>query len=93
MLILSRKDSFKKMKLINMYNVNMALFKGRSFLLMIGLNNFFYFSFGNSFFFFLTVPPACGILVPQPGIKTPAPALESQNLNHWTARGNLFFLI
>ena len=30
----------------------MALFKGRSFLFMIGLKNFFYFSFGNSFFFF-----------------------------------------
>ena len=46
------------------------------------------------FFFFLTMPPACGILFPQPGIKTLAPALESQNLNHWTTRevpGNLFF--
>ena len=29
---------------------------------------------------------ACGILVPQPGIKPMAPALEVQSLNPWTAR-------
>ena len=29
---------------------------------------------------------ACGILVPQPGIKPVPSALEVQNLNHWTAR-------
>ena len=29
---------------------------------------------------------ACGILVPQPGIKPVIPALEAWSLNHWTAR-------
>ena len=29
---------------------------------------------------------ACGVLVPPPGIKPAPPALEAQNLNHWTAR-------
>ena len=29
---------------------------------------------------------ACGILVPQPGIKLMPPALEAQSLNQWTAR-------
>ena len=29
---------------------------------------------------------ACGISVFQLGIETMAPALASQNLNHWTAR-------
>ena len=29
---------------------------------------------------------ACGILVPQPGIKPTPPALEMQSLNHWTNR-------
>ena len=29
---------------------------------------------------------ACGILVPQTGIKTVPPALEAQSLNHWTTR-------
>ena len=29
---------------------------------------------------------ACGILVPQPGIKPWAPALEVQSLNRWIAR-------
>ena len=29
---------------------------------------------------------ACGILVPRPGIKPAPPALETQSLNHWTAR-------
>ena len=27
---------------------------------------------------------ACGILVPQPGIKPALPAVEAQCLNHWT---------
>ena len=30
--------------------------------------------------------PACGILVPRPGIEPMPPALEAQKLNHWTAR-------
>ena len=29
---------------------------------------------------------ACGILVPRPGIEPVPPALETQSLNHWTAR-------
>ena len=29
---------------------------------------------------------ACGILVPQPGIKPVPPAVEVQSLNNWTAR-------
>ena len=29
---------------------------------------------------------AGGILVPQPGIEPVPPALEAQNLNHWTTR-------
>ena len=29
---------------------------------------------------------ACGILVTRPGIKPMYPAVESQSLNHWTAR-------
>ena len=29
---------------------------------------------------------ACGILVPQPGIKPTLPALEAQCFNHWTIR-------
>ena len=31
-------------------------------------------------------PRACGILVPQPGIKPTPAALELQSLNHWSAR-------
>ena len=27
---------------------------------------------------------ACGILVPQKGVKPRPPAWEAQNLNHWT---------
>ena len=30
--------------------------------------------------------PACGILVPQPGIKPVPPAAEARSPNHWTAR-------
>ena len=29
---------------------------------------------------------ACGILVPRPGIEPAPPAVEAQNLNHWTIR-------
>ena len=41
----------------------------------------------NLFFFFsLLHLEACGILVPQPGIKPTPPAMEVQSLNYWTAR-------
>ena len=40
---------------------------------------------------------ACGILVPQPGIKPVPPAVEAWSLNHWTTREvpimKFFFLI
>ena len=36
------------------------------------------------FQFFWPSHMACGILVPQPGIKSMSPALEAQNPNHWT---------
>ena len=44
------------------------------------------------YFFVIFWPPcmACGILVPQPGIKLAPAALELQNLNHWTAREVIF---
>ena len=29
---------------------------------------------------------ACGILVPEPGIKLMTPAQERENLNHWASR-------
>ena len=32
-------------------------------------------------------PVACGILVPQPGIRLVPTALEAQRLSHWTTRG------
>ena len=35
------------------------------------------------FFFFLA---SCGVLDPQPGIEPKPPALEAQNLSHWTTR-------
>ena len=38
------------------------------------------------FFFFWPHQGACGILVPQPGIKPSLPALGAPSLNHWTAR-------
>ena len=38
------------------------------------------------FFSFWLHCTACGILVPQPGIKPAPPALEAQSLNHWTTR-------
>ena len=37
-------------------------------------------------FTYLALQPACVILVPQSGMKPKTPALEAQNLNHWTAR-------
>ena len=39
-----------------------------------------------SFFFFGGGHGACGILVPQPGIKSELLALEVQSPNHWTGR-------
>ena len=33
---------------------------------------------------------ACGILVPCPGMEPAAPAVEAQNLNHWTTREVLY---
>ena len=39
--------------------------------------------------FILLHCPACGILVPQPGIKPAPPALEAQSLNHKTPRDSL----
>ena len=40
---------------------------------------------------------ACGILVPQTGLKPTAPALEGEVLNHWATREvpeiNLFLII
>ena len=36
------------------------------------------------FFFFWPSRAACGILVPQPGIKPKSPAVESGSLNYWT---------
>ena len=40
----------------------------------------------SSFFFFLSHHTAHGVLVPPPGIKPMAPALEAWSFNHWTAR-------
>ena len=47
------------------------------------------------FFFFWPRYVACGILVPQPGIKPVPPAVEARSLNHWTTRevpASSFFL-
>ena len=41
---------------------------------------------GLSFFFFLAVPQAYRILVPQPGIEPGPLAMKVQSPNHWTAR-------
>ena len=38
------------------------------------------------FFFFPLCHVACGILVPQPGIKPPFPGLEKWSLNPWNTR-------
>ena len=43
----------------------------------------FYFFFP---FFSFSGQAACGILVPRSGIEPMPPALEAQNLNHWTTR-------
>ena len=45
-------------------------------------------SFPSLFFFvfFWLHRVACGILVPQPGIKPAPPAVEAQSLNHWITR-------
>ena len=40
---------------------------------------------GLSLFFFWPRSPACGILVPWPGIKPVPPAVEAQSPNQWTA--------
>ena len=40
---------------------------------------------GLSFFFWLCLP-ACGILVPQPGIEPGPSAVRAQSSNHWTTR-------
>ena len=41
------------------------------------------------YLFFWSCRVACGILVPQPGIKPVPPALEAQSVNHWTTKGVL----
>ena len=38
------------------------------------------------FMFWIFGQEACGILVPQPGIKPAHPCSERQSLNHWTIR-------
>ena len=38
------------------------------------------------FFIFWLYHTACGIFVPQPGIKPAPPALEVLKLNHWTTK-------
>ena len=45
-----------------------------------------YFHSVEEFFFFFFCQEACRILVPPPGLKPVPPAVEAQNLNHWTAR-------
>ena len=49
---------------------------------MLFLFSFFWFFWGVSW----PRSVACGILVPRPGIESAPPALEAQNLNHWTPR-------
>ena len=46
-------------------------------------HNCFYFYY---FFIFWPHRAACGILVPQPGVRPGPPALEVWSLNHWTTR-------
>ena len=43
----------------------------------------------------LSCSVACGILVPQPGIKPVPPAVKAWSLNHWTAKEvpKIIFLI
>ena len=40
----------------------------------------------DGFCFFLKDFAACGILIPQAGIRTALPAVEAWSLKHWTAR-------
>ena len=56
---------------------------------LVGKGKAYYFSkiiftFLHSYFFFGLV--ACGVLVPQPGIRLLPPALEARSLNNWTTR-------
>ena len=44
-----------------------------------------------SFFFFLPHQEACGILVPQPGIKLMPPTAGGRALKHWGSRGTCKF--
>ena len=37
------------------------------------------------FFFFWPHYVACGMLVPQPGVKLAPSAVEAQSLNHWAS--------
>ena len=64
-----------------------------SYFIFLFLNIFFLFRIFSFFFFFkiyvisinlfLAYCTACGILVPQLGIKPTPPALEAGSLNHW----------
>ena len=45
-----------------------------------------YFIVGFGFFWLHHMPWACGILIPQPGIKPRPAAMEAESPNHWTAR-------
>ena len=45
------------------------------------------------FFFLATLCPACGILVPWPGIEPVPPAVKAWSLNHWTAREVPVYLV
>lgn len=44
-----------------------------------------------SILFYLFLPHHTSVLVPQPGMEALAPAVETQILNHWTARLKLFW--
>ena len=48
-----------------------------------------------SFFCFGSTTRACGVLVPQPGVKPAPPAVDAHSLNHWTPREGpgSFFLV
>ena len=55
-----------------------------------------YIHIANVVFFFFATPHGMWILVPQPGIESIPPALEVQNLNHWTigeVPANVVFLV
>ena len=55
---------------------------------VIYLKYSFYFSFQRGFYylFIWLCSAACGILVPQPGIKCLLAAMKVQSLNHWITR-------